>query len=274
MRDLENPLRWFVRPLLQFVFAVLLHLTWAFKRLPLPQFRAHGLLQWTICGVLPRHSSSPEANHADPAALRHRIEHPEFPAGQQPRRQTCAAHAVSRAAWMTCARQTFVDHDQELFRMIRDLGVMAAAIASRHLPRPADLDVDPLAGQVDIRDQGHPQRFTQVLDFETSHALFMCLFCLLLTRDEYRDAINGFNLDQSMAIRVGAADRRPDRGGTGLQQIPAIHGRAVEPGPAVPDAWILHGVPARAARGVSRRRSSPRPASPAAPARCPLTTYL
>ena len=31
----------------------------------------------------------------------------------------------------------------------------------------------------------------------------MCLFCLLLTREEYRDAINGFNLDQSMAIRVG-----------------------------------------------------------------------
>jgi hypothetical protein len=31
----------------------------------------------------------------------------------------------------------------------------------------------------------------------------MCLFCLLLTRDEYRDAINGFNLDQGIAIRVG-----------------------------------------------------------------------
>jgi len=47
------------------------------------------------------------------------------------------------------------------------------------------------------------RRFTQVLDFETSHALFMCLFCFLLTRDEYRDAINGFNLDQSIAIRIG-----------------------------------------------------------------------
>lgn len=44
---------------------------------------------------------------------------------------------------------------------------------------------------------------TQVIDFETAHALFMCLFCLLLTRDEYRDAINGFNLDQSIAIRIG-----------------------------------------------------------------------
>jgi hypothetical protein len=56
---------------------------------------------------------------------------------------------------------------------------------------------------VQVTDQGHPRRFTQVLDFETSHALFMCLFCLLLTREEYRDAINGFNLDQSIAIRIG-----------------------------------------------------------------------
>jgi hypothetical protein len=49
LRDIENPLRWIVRPVLQLVFAFLLHVTWALKRLPLPQFRAHGLLQWTIC---------------------------------------------------------------------------------------------------------------------------------------------------------------------------------------------------------------------------------
>ncbi|SEI04951.1 hypothetical protein SAMN05660691_03106 [Rheinheimera pacifica] len=47
------------------------------------------------------------------------------------------------------------------------------------------------------------ERRTQWLDFESAHALFMCLFCLLLTREEYRDAINGFNLDQSIAIRIG-----------------------------------------------------------------------
>jgi hypothetical protein len=33
--------------------------------------------------------------------------------------------------------------------------------------------------------------------------LFMCLFCLLLTAEEYRDSINGFNFDQSIAIRIG-----------------------------------------------------------------------
>ena len=48
-----------------------------------------------------------------------------------------------------------------------------------------------------------PRRAGQVLDFETAHALFMCLFCFLLTAEEYRDSINGFNLDQSIAIRIG-----------------------------------------------------------------------
>jgi hypothetical protein len=197
MRDLENPLRWFVRPLLQFILAVLLHLTWAFKRLPLPQFRAHGLLQWTICGFC-RTFVSPEANRL---ILRHyatesnilnflRDNNP----GEKPAPLTLYPRSVD-----DMRSQTFVDHDQELFRMIRDLGSWTPP------SRPAsaaELDWTHWRA-VDVPDQGHPRRFTQVLDFETSHALFMCLFCLLLKRDEYRDAINGFNLDQSMAIRIG-----------------------------------------------------------------------
>ena len=35
LQDVHNPLRWIVRPVLQFVFAILLHVTWALKRLPL-----------------------------------------------------------------------------------------------------------------------------------------------------------------------------------------------------------------------------------------------
>ena len=38
-----------MRPLLQFALAALLHLVWFLKRLPMPQFRAHALLQRTIC---------------------------------------------------------------------------------------------------------------------------------------------------------------------------------------------------------------------------------
>jgi hypothetical protein len=40
LKDLDNPFRWAVRPLLQFFLAILLHVVWFFKRLPLPQFRS------------------------------------------------------------------------------------------------------------------------------------------------------------------------------------------------------------------------------------------
>src|SRR5215470_6853274 len=61
LQDVHNPLRWIVRPVLQLLFALLLHLTWVLKRLPLPQFRAHRLLQRMICWFC-RNFVSPEAN--------------------------------------------------------------------------------------------------------------------------------------------------------------------------------------------------------------------
>jgi len=93
-----------------------------------------------------------------------------------------------------------VDHDQELFRVMRDLGPVDRSQQPR-APHQLKWDhwraIHSSLGNV-------PRKRTQVFDFETSHALFMCLFCFLLTAEEYRDAINGFNLDQSIAARVGA----------------------------------------------------------------------
>lgn len=197
LRDLDNPLRWSVRPLLQGVFAVVLHVVWFLKRLPLPQFRAHGLLQRLICWFC-RHFVTPEANRL---ILRHFAT--ESNLLNFLRDNTAGAdHVVPLALYPRTTDElrvaTFVDHDQELFRAMRELGdrehasapVPPAALRWTHW-RALDLAPEP------------PRRATQVIDFETAHALFMCLFCLLLTRDEYRDAINGFNLDQSIAIRIG-----------------------------------------------------------------------
>lgn len=199
LRDLDNPLRWIVRPVLQFVFAALLHVTWALKRLPLPQFRAHGILQWTICAFC-RNFVSPEANQL---ILRHFATESNL---LNFLRDNGGAGAVAVRPLELYPRRvddmlthTFVDHDQELFRLMRELGPLDHELPARSA---ADLDWSHWRS-IDIPDQGHPRRGTQVLDFETSHALFMCLFCFLLTRDEYRDAINGFNLDQSIAIRIG-----------------------------------------------------------------------
>ena len=197
LRDLDNPLRWIVRPFLQLVFAVLLHVTWALKRLPLPQFRAHGFLQWTICAFC-RNFVSPEANQL---ILRHFATESNllnFLRDNSGARDVRPLELYPRTV-DDMLRHTFVDHDQELFRMMRELGPWDH---SQRALTAGELDWTHWR-PIDLVDQGHPRRFTQVVDFGTAHALFMCLFCFLLKRDEYRDSINGFNLDQSIALRIG-----------------------------------------------------------------------
>ena len=196
LKDLQNPLRWSVRPVLQFFLVMLLHLVWFLKRLPLPQFRNHKLLQSLICWFC-RHFVSVEANKL---ILRHYATESNvlnFLADNSPGHSTTRVALYPQSIDQMIAN-SFVDHDQELFRMMKELGhwqhrdqpIPESELSWEHW-RPVDIE------------QFHIQkRRTQVIDFETAHALFMCLFCFLLTRDEYRDAINGFNFDQSIALRI------------------------------------------------------------------------
>lgn len=196
LADLHNRMRWIVRPLLQFVFAIALHLIWFLKRLPLPQFRAHGLLQRVICWFC-RHFVSVEANHL---ILRHFWTESNLLNFLRDNMPVPSPEPVQLYPKTIddMLLHTFVDHDQELFRLMFGLGRFEAG---RWPKDPAELDWSHWR-KIDLEapDKG---RWTQVFDFETSHALFMCLFCFLLTAEEYRDAINGFNLDQSIAIRIG-----------------------------------------------------------------------
>jgi len=121
LSDADNPLRWTVRPLLQFIFGMLLHITWLFKRLPLPQFRAHGLLQRTICWFC-RNAVSPEANLL---ILRHFTTESNIinflrdnsgPTNVPP-------IALYPQTIDDMLKDTFVHHDQELFRVYEILGI-------------------------------------------------------------------------------------------------------------------------------------------------------
>ena len=197
LADLKNPMRWTLRPVLQIVFAVLLHIVWFFKRLPLPQFSAHSLLQKVICWFC-RNFVSVEANQL---ILRHYATESNVlnfladnSPGDSPTRVSLYPDSVD-----DMIIDSFVDHDQELFRMIKELGYWEPPI--KPLAKE-DLSWENWRS-VDTESYVVPAKRTQIFDFESSHALFMCLFCLLLTREEYRDAINGFNLDHSIAIRIG-----------------------------------------------------------------------
>lgn len=193
VKDLNNSFRWILRPLLQLIFAVLLHLVWFIKRLPLPQFSAHTFLQQTICWFC-RYFVSPEANLL---ILRHFATESNilnFLAENSGHDNRVNLYPKTINDMLV---NTFVNHDQELFECFIKLG-----------NRPKNIELKTaLQWQswqtINMQDFHFERKASQVLDFETSHALFMCLFCLLLKRDEYRDAINGFNLDQSIAIRIG-----------------------------------------------------------------------
>jgi hypothetical protein len=197
LRDIDRPARWFVRPLLQFLFAILLHLTWFLKRLPLPQFSAHGFLQKTICWFC-RWFVTPEAcllilrHFATESNILNFLRDNSHATNVQPLK--LYPESIDQMK-----HDTFFDHDQELFRIMAELGPI------RHDSPgcPGDDLVWDNWREIAIDEKVVPHKITQILDFETSHALFMCLFCLLLTAEEYRDAINGFNLDQSIAIRIG-----------------------------------------------------------------------
>ena len=198
LRDIQNPLRWIVRPVLQFVFAMLLHVTWALKRLPLPQFRAHRLLQRTICWFC-RNFVSPEANllilrhFATESNLLNFLRDNSAPPALPPLELYPRKIDDLLRYTFVQPRPGAVPHDARA----RALG------RSRRAPQAPASSIGRTGGRSNSIDQGHPRRCDQMLDFETSHALFMCLFCLLLTAEEYRDSINGFNLDQSIAIRIG-----------------------------------------------------------------------
>ncbi|WP_372626900.1 hypothetical protein [Arsukibacterium sp.] len=196
-KDLQNPLRWGVRPLLQFIFAILLHIIWFFKRLPLPQFSAHNSLQKLICWFC-THFVSKEANLL---ILRHYATESNvlnFLAANSPNSEFSPVQLYPKSI-SEMQQASFVEHDQELFRLFGELG-------SWHHPAQP-LSPENISWQhwqsIDMTEYQLPEKRTQWLDFESAHALFMCLFCLLLTREQYRDAINGFNLDQSIAIRIG-----------------------------------------------------------------------
>ncbi|TYK64595.1 DUF6999 family protein [Colwellia echini] len=195
MKDLDNNFRWVLRPILQLVFAVLLHIVWFIKRLPLPQFSAHQFLQKTICWFC-THFVSPEANLL---ILRHFATESNilnFLA-----ENTNHEHRVDLypKTINDMLHNTFVNHDEELFECFIKLGKSNTSNLSK-IPQENQWSS---WQAINMDEFSITRKKTQILDFETSHALFMCLFCFLLKKDEYRDAINGFNLDQSIAIRIG-----------------------------------------------------------------------
>ncbi|MAM36069.1 MAG: hypothetical protein CL988_02750 [Euryarchaeota archaeon] len=235
LKDLQNPLRIIVLPTLKILLSITLHITYYLKRLSPIQWRAHGFLQWQICFFM-KYFVRPEANililrhfQAESNLLNFVIDNSG--------KDGVAPVEIYPKEIQDLMVQTFVHHDQGILMTMRDLGQMDT---SNWPVKEKDLSWQNWE-PVRIDYGSKKKKWTQFLDFETAHELFKTTFCFWLTAKEYEAAINSFQFDHSVGIRideiVGAAhfaDLAYNRfpmilvGPTGLSYRFLMHGFFVE----------------------------------------------
>lgn len=198
IQDLQNPLRLSLLPLMRIGCTLTLHTAYFVKRLIPIQFRAHRFLQWLICFFM-KYFVRPEANIL---IIRH------FGAESNILNLLIRNSAGGKDVPLVdlypsmirdLMDSTFVDHDQGVLMTFRDLG------SCREESWPIEVERLDWSGWRDfeVRYDTIHKKWTQFLDFETAHELFKTTFCLLLTAREYEAAINSFQFDESMALRIG-----------------------------------------------------------------------
>ncbi|MDA8842919.1 hypothetical protein N9O19_01230 [Euryarchaeota archaeon] len=235
LKDLQNPLRVVVLPTLKILLSATLHITYYLKRLSPIQWRAHRFLQWQICFFM-KHFVRPEANILILRHFQTESNLLNFVIDNSGKEGVDAVNIYPKEI-QDLMVQTFVHHDQGILMTMRDLGKMDGEnwpIAEKDLSwenwNPIRLDYAP-----------EKKKWTQFLDFETAHELFKTTFCFWLTAKEYEAAINSFQFDHSVGLRmdeiIGAAnfaDLAYNRfpmilvGPTGLSYRFLMHGFFVE----------------------------------------------
>lgn len=198
LKDLKGGLRWVVMPLLRVFYSGVLYLTWFLKRISPVQFSSHKNLQRLICWFC-KYFVTPEANYLIVRHFWTESNILNFLVDNDPGVNKIKPVDLYPTKIKDMMSATFVDHDSELFRYFNE------ASEKRVSSPKSTSDVSwENWREIEIDDAVLKRKFTQRIDFETAHVLFMCIFCFFLTADEYRAAINGFNLDQSIALRIGA----------------------------------------------------------------------
>ena len=231
LRDMRNPLRMFVLPICRMICSLQLHTTYFLKRLFPIQFRAHNFLQGLICWFM-KWWITPEANIL---ILRHYTTESNIinfliANSQGTDAKPLELYPKSISDMM---QASLVDHDQELFRSMKELG----AAQGQNWPIPSEqLDWSTWRPMEVVEDPAE-RKWTQFLDFETAHELFKSIFCLFLTAREYEDAINGFQLDQSIAIRIGRIIDDPTIPEMAYNKYPMLFVRTGE----LTRRFVLHG---------------------------------
>jgi len=236
LMDLKNPLRRGLLPCLRVLCSLSLHLVYFTKRVLPIEFRAHRFLQRIICWFM-KWFVRPEANYLILHHFGTESNLINFVIANSARKRDVAPADLYPSLIRDLMRDSFVRHDEALFRAVAGLG----STANEAWPVPAEhLDFS-LLRPVCVEYHPSYRKLSQFLDFETAHELFKTTFCLLLTAREYEAAINSFQLDQTLAVRTArilgdpalaeyAHNRFPlvFHGTTGLSRRFVLHGLFVE----------------------------------------------
>jgi hypothetical protein len=236
IQDLQNPLRQGALPLIRIAASLQLYVVYFLKRILPFQFRAHRLLQRIICFFM-KWFVRPEANYLILHHFGTESNLINFVIGNSRKKAEVPFADLYPEMIRDLMRHTFVHHDAALFSALHALG----SVRAEAWPVPPDaLD---FSGMKPVRVKYHPQfrKWTQFLDFETAHELFKVTFCFLVTAAEYEAAINSFQFDHSLAVRIGRilgdpsiADLAHNRfplvlvGTVGLSRRFVLHGLFVE----------------------------------------------
>lgn len=198
LQDLQNPLRLGVLPLIRILSSLQLYVVYFVKRALPFQFRAHALLQRIICFFM-KWFVRPEANYLILHHFGAESNLINFVIANSRRRAEVPLAELYPEMIRDLMRDTFVHHDAALFNALHGLG----SVQDERWPVPPDeLDFSTLR-PVQVKYHRSYKKFTQFLDFETAHELFKVTFCFLVTAREYEAAINSFQFDHSLAVRIG-----------------------------------------------------------------------
>ena len=233
VKDLQNPLRYWLLPLLRVTQTLLLHLVYYTKRLIPIQFSAHRLLQWQI-NFFMKHFVTPEANFL---ILRHMWLESQvlnFIIDNSKRRDEVERVKLFPHQIDELMEHSFVTHDRELFRVLTELG----STREESWPLAADeIDYSSIS-PVEMAFNHREKKWTQFIDFETAHELFKVTFCFLLRAEEYEAALNSLQFDQSICRRVAKITGQSDLEALASNRFPMVlhHTNAVS------ERFVAHGV--------------------------------
>lgn len=194
LRNLQNPTRYYVLPVIKVVTGVLMFFCVVFKRLCPLKFHAYGLLHEIIYFFM-KHFVTSEANWLILRHLNVESNLLNFVIANSPYPHAPRAESYPQTV-ADVRNNALLDHDLNLYNGIADTSGWPEEF---NAGRPIDYGA---MRPIEIKVQTREKRWTQFLDMESAIELVKLGYCLLHTEQEFERAVNSFQFDITLAIRV------------------------------------------------------------------------